>query len=762
VLKRKASFYVLAVIQLLLVSLSLAHISPKVMSAETINVPDDYERIQWAVGNASSGDTVFVKAGTYYENVIIAKSLTLEGAGSDVTIIDGGGKRAGANITADKVNISGFTIRNSGDGVQLYNCTGVTVSGNKITLNKIDGIYLQSSNNNTIHGNTITLNGVDGLFIESSSGNTISDNVIASNAFDGVYLYYSSNNTVSGNTITSHINMPAIELEGSGSNAIRNNTVSSNKFGISLHGGSNDNTIVGNKISNSTYVGVELYYSGGNTFYHNNFNNTDQVYVTGANTWDNGAEGNYWSDYNGTDPYVIDDYNQDRYPLINPYDETKPVADAGPDQLVVNGTTVTFDGSGSTDNLGIANHTWTFTDNNTQVLTGVNANYTFYNVGNFSVTLNVSDYSGNWDTDKMWVNVTETKLIRDVAVTSVKPSPTTVTTGDFLLINVTVANKGNMSESFDLTVYYDSSVVGIENVTSLASEANRTLSFNWNTVGVPGGNYTIKAMASIVPGETYTEDNQLTSDKVTINRLDSNIYIYASPANITAGASTTINGSISPVRVEANVTIYYALSEEDWTVLKNVTTGADGSYSYRWTLTNVGIYKAKADWPGDATTLPAESDVILVTVNMANSTISVTGSSAFVTVGSNITISGAISPMRVGVNVTIEYRLIGENWTTLATVTTDSGGKYSYNWTTTESGSYEIKTSWEGDANTLADESDVWSVTIEESPADEEPATEIYLFAAAAAVVIIVSATTVYVLKIRKPKPAPRQKKKEL
>ncbi|NIU60245.1 MAG: PKD domain-containing protein, partial [Phycisphaerae bacterium] len=71
----------------------------------------------------------------------------------------------------------------------------------------------------------------------------------------------------------------------------------------------------------------------------------------------------------------------------------------------MNGRKVTFDGSGSTDNLdivsyGIVNYTWSFTDVSPQTLTGVQANYTFNNVGNFRVTLNVSDYSGNWDTDK--------------------------------------------------------------------------------------------------------------------------------------------------------------------------------------------------------------------------------------------------------------------------------------------------------------------------------------------------------------------------
>ena len=36
---------------------------------KTIVVPDDYPTIGWAIGNASEGDTIFVKKGTYYENI---------------------------------------------------------------------------------------------------------------------------------------------------------------------------------------------------------------------------------------------------------------------------------------------------------------------------------------------------------------------------------------------------------------------------------------------------------------------------------------------------------------------------------------------------------------------------------------------------------------------------------------------------------------------------------------------------------------------
>jgi hypothetical protein len=67
-----------------------------------------------------------------------------------------------------------------------------------------------------------------------------------------------------------------------------------------------------------------------NTFFENNFGiQPDFAYVSEGNFWDNGSVGNYWSDYKGADangdgvgdtPYVINAENQDRYPLMNPWD----------------------------------------------------------------------------------------------------------------------------------------------------------------------------------------------------------------------------------------------------------------------------------------------------------------------------------------------------------------------------------------------------------------------------------------------------------
>jgi RNA polymerase subunit RPABC4/transcription elongation factor Spt4 len=88
-------------------------------------------------------------------------------------------------------------------------------------------------------------------------------------------------------------------------------------------------------------------------------------------------------------------------------DTLPPSADADSDQGVNVDTIVVFDGSGSTDNVGIVNYTWTLTDGTQKFFYGDTPSYRFQNPGNFRVILNVTDSKGNWNIDTVWVNVTE-------------------------------------------------------------------------------------------------------------------------------------------------------------------------------------------------------------------------------------------------------------------------------------------------------------------------------------------------------------------
>jgi PKD repeat protein len=88
------------------------------------------------------------------------------------------------------------------------------------------------------------------------------------------------------------------------------------------------------------------------------------------------------------------------------FDDLPPTANAGPDQIVQCHSLVTFDGSASTDDQGIVDYWWNFTDSGLQSLTGITPSYYFPNEGIYTVTLTVIDTIGQTSSDIMEVNVT--------------------------------------------------------------------------------------------------------------------------------------------------------------------------------------------------------------------------------------------------------------------------------------------------------------------------------------------------------------------
>ena len=92
-------------------------------------------------------------------------------------------------------------------------------------------------------------------------------------------------------------------------------------------------------------------------------------------------------------------------------DITLPTADAGPDILTDQHSTVMFDGSGSSDNVGIENYTWTFDDQGLNVtLFGVRTEHLFEIPGIYEVNLSVTDSHGNLHSDVKYVSIRDITL----------------------------------------------------------------------------------------------------------------------------------------------------------------------------------------------------------------------------------------------------------------------------------------------------------------------------------------------------------------
>lgn len=108
-------------------------------------------------------------------------------------------------------------------------------------------------------------------------------------------------------------------------------------------------------------------------------------------------------------------------------------------------------------------------------------------------------------------------LIRDIALISVIPDLNIVYEGWIVNVNVTVKNKGNLTETFDVKIYIEGSFETLGIVTDLPPNEETTITIAWNTTGeAPCQNYTISAMAGPVPYEINTGDNSLTDGEVKI------------------------------------------------------------------------------------------------------------------------------------------------------------------------------------------------------------------------------------------------------
>jgi parallel beta-helix repeat protein len=251
--------------------------------------PADFHTIQEAINNASDGDTIFVYNGTYYENVVVNKTVLLVGEDPSTTIIDGGGIGDVVYLTAGNVVIKNFKIRNSGSyyappnsGIRME-ASYCNITHNIVTNNSV-GVYLYESSYNSIYSNNVT-NKYEGIILHDSLNNNISGNNIIAHEYEGVILsWLSSNNVISGNNITN--NGRGISIADSSNNVVSGNNIvaTSLKEGmdaISLLASSN--IIISENIITNHWAGIELSYSLNCTIYKNTMNgNTYNFGVWGS------------------------------------------------------------------------------------------------------------------------------------------------------------------------------------------------------------------------------------------------------------------------------------------------------------------------------------------------------------------------------------------------------------------------------------------------------------------------------------------------
>jgi len=306
----------------------------------------------------------------------------------------------------------------------------VAIRGSEIVHNKDCGLRVGENSQVYITDSRIAYNDV-GLDLAKSSGNVIETSEIVNNNY-GIIGNYT--NSYFQNSIISYNTRHGIMHEGPSGTVVTyswywGNIISENGqqtppgldgYGIYIKGGVYENVMCNMFYGNG--VGLGLYSSTNVSVNQNDFiSNQNHAVDDRSNHFDTGSIGNYWDDYNGTDPdgdgigntpYYIDSDSVDNYPLMHPLDGCKapnqpPVANAGGPYFGEEGELIYFYGNSSIDVDGkIVDYEWNFGDGSPNGR-GMVVSHIYSDSGIYDVTLTVTDDESASDTDTTYAEIIE-------------------------------------------------------------------------------------------------------------------------------------------------------------------------------------------------------------------------------------------------------------------------------------------------------------------------------------------------------------------
>lgn len=396
-----------AVVVVCLLALSAICISARTVKAQyksNIAINSDGS-ISPPTAPIQKNDDLYILTGDIAGSIGILKSnITLDGNGYTLTGL-------GTDTVARALSIGGNYYS---DPRVFPGASNVTVKNLTIKESSY-GIYLTEASNVQVVNNTI-LDTATGILV-TGSNNVIVQNHIAVSG-DAISVVSSNNNSFVGNYLSAP-NRYAIILENSAHLTVFGNQIVNSQVGIVCF--------------NINWQGFS-----DNVFYCNNFiNNTvnvanSQIFAPlPVNGWDNGALGNYWSDYQtkypnateadssgtGDTPYVIDGENADLHPLLSPY-TTVP-----PEVSLVSPLSQTYNESSISLVFGVdsfVNWMGYCLDGQQNVTLAGNTTLTDLSIGSHNITVYANDTYGNMAaSDTVSFTITEPFPVVPVAVASV-------------------------------------------------------------------------------------------------------------------------------------------------------------------------------------------------------------------------------------------------------------------------------------------------------------------------------------------------------
>jgi parallel beta-helix repeat protein len=525
-------------------------------------VPTDYPTIQQAIDAAITGTRILVLNGTYFEQLKINKTVSIIGENKSATIIDANNSETAILVTHHSVSIEEFTIRNAALYAINFNNSSFNRIHNNLIKNNGYGIHLKNSIQSDITNNLILENIHDAIQLTGTA--IIANNTIKSNGKHGILLNFScatiTENRIEGNDY-------GISLYCSGGSILRENDLFNNERNFSVDGEQLLDYIQNIDDSNRINAKALCYLINQQniTVTPENFQdigylgivNSTNIHVTCVNFSHNGEGILLAFTKNSTIQNVTVENNFIGIKCVNSQNNviTRVKCENNSKGIELSNYAQNNDISKndicstiqSSEEIGLRLKNCYNNTIRSNTIVGYNLAFSLYNSNSNTIYYNNAinnsqqvyaddSFDNRWDNNyygNYWSNydgldenddgIGDTPYllgvdqvdhyplmhpyIRDIAVTNVTLNSTKIYIGNIVTISILVVNKWYETETFNVTIYANFSLIKILTVTNLAPYHKENRTYNWNTSNLEPGNYSIRVHADILSGEVEINDN---------------------------------------------------------------------------------------------------------------------------------------------------------------------------------------------------------------------------------------------------------------